>query len=72
MANTTQVIGENLEFLVQTALTHGELSPGVATAIEKCRQNSRLTTVERRYLKILEGAIADGCIAPIKSPTKTV
>lgn len=67
MFNANQFNGKSLEVLVRTALTHGELSPGIAVAIERYREKSRLTAIEQRQLEILDNAIADGCIVPIDS-----
>ncbi|MBX2862747.1 MAG: hypothetical protein KTR27_04265 [Leptolyngbyaceae cyanobacterium MAG.088] len=66
MFNTSQFVGKNLEVLVRTALTNGELTPGAALAIEHYRQKSNLTRVEQRQLQILDHAIADGCIVAIQ------
>ncbi|MEO1592334.1 MAG: hypothetical protein AAFU71_13745 [Cyanobacteria bacterium J06632_22] len=55
----------NLEFLVRTAITNGELSPGVAAEISRYRASSQLSADATRYLAILDDAIADGCIQPI-------
>ncbi len=65
MFNATQCTGKDLEVLVRTALTHRELSPGVAAAIERYRSKPCLTAIEERQLAILDSAIADGCIVPI-------
>lgn len=66
MFNANQFTGKNLEGLVRAALTHRELSPGVAAAIERYRSKPRLTNSEERQLAILDSAIADGCIVPIQ------
>lgn len=66
MFNVTQFAGQNLDFLVRTALTHRELSPGVAAAIERHRSKDSLTASEERQLAILDSAIADGCIIPVQ------
>ncbi|MBT9310772.1 hypothetical protein [Leptothoe kymatousa] len=65
MFNTNQFTGKNLEGLVRIALTHRELSPGVAAAIKTYRVKPQLTNAEERQLAILDSAIADGCIVPI-------
>ena len=65
MSRTTQFTSNNLETLVRIALTHRELSPGVAAAIQRYRSTSTLTAVEKRQLEILDSAIADGCIVPV-------
>ncbi|MEO0540473.1 MAG: hypothetical protein AAFZ80_06370 [Cyanobacteria bacterium P01_A01_bin.105] len=57
----------NLEFLVRTALTNGELSPGVAAEITRYRVSSHLSADAVRYLAILDDAIADGCVQPVGS-----
>lgn len=69
MFNTSQFVGQDLEVLVRIALMHREISPGVATAVERYRIKSSLTTAEQRQLEILDNAIADGCIVavPIQS-----
>lgn len=72
MFDITQFAGKDLEGLVRTALTHGELSPGVAMAVEYYRAKPRLTAVEQRQLTILDGAIADGCIVPIQIQAPTI
>lgn len=66
MFNSSQFAGKNLEVLVRTALSHGELSPGVAVAIDSYRAKSNLSRVEKRQLEILGQAIADGCIVPVR------
>lgn len=66
MFDTAQFSGKDLEVLVRTALTHRELSPGVAMAVAYYRAKSRLTAVEQQQLAILDSAIADGCIVPIQ------
>ena len=71
MFNTSQFAGKDLESLVRIALVHGELSPGVAVAIQSYRAKSGLTLVERRQLEILDSAIADGCVTPIQTSTHT-
>ncbi|MGB3300881.1 MAG: hypothetical protein WBA76_21655 [Phormidesmis sp.] len=58
---------DSLEFLVRTAMTNGELSPGVAAQIDRYRQGT-LSCEDRRMLAILENAIADGCVIPIEMP----
>ncbi|MEM8612203.1 MAG: hypothetical protein AAGF93_09315 [Cyanobacteria bacterium P01_H01_bin.105] len=67
MFNTSQFVGKDLEVLVRTALTHGELAPGVALAVGRYRAKSRLTAVEQRQLQILDNAIADGCIIAVRA-----
>lgn len=59
---------DSLEFLVRTAMTNGELSPGVAAQIDRHRQG-KLSCEDRRMLAILEDAIADGCVVSIDIPT---
>ena len=68
MLSASHFSGKTLEFLVRTALTHRELSPGIAAAVEGYRKNTQLTATEKRLLEILDSAILDGCIVPIKSP----
>ncbi len=65
MFNTSQLVGKDLEVLVRTALMNGELTPGVAQAVEQYRKKNSLTTVEKRQLQILDSAIADGCIVTV-------
>ncbi|MBE9066829.1 hypothetical protein IQ260_09205 [Leptolyngbya cf. ectocarpi LEGE 11479] len=72
MFDTAQFASKDLEILVRTALTHGELSPGVAMAVEDYRAKSGLTAVEQRQLTILDSAIADGCIVPIQIQATTI
>jgi hypothetical protein len=66
MFQPSNLAAHNLEFLVRTALSHGELAPGVAANINRYRAKPYLTAEERRYLAILEDAIADGCIRPLE------
>ncbi len=64
---------KGLESLVRTAMTHRELSPGVAAQINRYRkQKSKLSCEEQRLLSILDDAISDGCIVPIDMPEITV
>lgn len=56
-----------LESLVRTAMTNGELAPGVAAQIGRYR-NGNLSCEDRRILAILDDAIADGCVVPIDTP----
>ena len=51
-----------LEFLVRTAITNGELSPGIAAEIARYRASAKLPAEAIRYLAILDDAISDGCI----------
>ena len=67
MFNANQCTGKDLDTLIRTALLHRELSPGVAAAIARYRAKARLTVDEQRQLEILDSALADGCIAPIRS-----
>ncbi len=53
-----------LESLVRTALTNGELAPGVAVQISRYR-NAKLSCEDRRILAILDDAIAEGCVTAI-------
>ncbi|EKV01444.1 hypothetical protein Lepto7375DRAFT_3615 [Leptolyngbya sp. PCC 7375] len=66
MFNTSQFVGKDLEVLVRTALTHGELAPGIALAVERYRSKSSLTVVEQRQLQILDSAISDGCVVAVQ------
>ncbi|MGD1856487.1 MAG: hypothetical protein ACFB2W_19790 [Leptolyngbyaceae cyanobacterium] len=66
MFNTTQLLGKDLEALVRTALLHRELSPGVANAINQYRAQSGLTTAQKRQLEILDRAIVEGCVLPVR------
>ena len=68
MFNTSQFTGNNLEVLVRTALIHGELSPGVAKAINYYRAKPSLTAVEQRQLEILDSAIADASVVSVQPP----
>ena len=56
-----------LEFLVRTAITNGELSPGIAAEISRYRASAALSAEATRYLAILDDASADGCIQPVGS-----
>ncbi|MEL6493206.1 MAG: hypothetical protein AAFQ95_24910 [Cyanobacteria bacterium J06621_3] len=58
---------KGLESLVRTAMTHGELAPGVAAQVNRYR-NNKLSCEEQRLLAILDDAISDGCITPIEIP----
>jgi len=60
-----------LESLVRTALTNGELAPGVAMQINRYR-NSGLSSKEQRLIAILDDAISDGCVVPIEVPAVTL
>ncbi|MGB5915030.1 MAG: hypothetical protein WBG63_09195 [Phormidesmis sp.] len=57
-----------LESLVRTAITNGELAPGVATQINHYR-NSELSSEGQRLIAILDDAISDGCVVPIEVST---
>ena len=57
-----------LESLVRSAMTHGELSPGVAAQIDRYR-SGKPSCEEKRMLAILDDAIADGCVVPIELST---
>ncbi|MEM7062359.1 MAG: hypothetical protein AAF572_04255 [Cyanobacteria bacterium P01_B01_bin.77] len=72
MFDTAQFASKDLEVLVRTALIHGELSPGGAMAVEYYRTKSNLTAIEQRQLRILDSAIADGCIVPIQIHATTI
>lgn len=61
---TSKSVADSLESLVRTAMTNGELAPGVAAQINKYRVG-RLSCEERRLLAILDDAIADGCVIPL-------
>lgn len=61
---TSKSATNSLESLVRTAMTNGELAPGVAAQISQYR-SSRLSCEERRLLAILDDAIADGCVVPL-------
>lgn len=54
-----------LEALVRTAMLNGELSPGVASQIERYR-TGKPSCEERRMLAILDDAISDGCVIPVE------
>ncbi len=54
-----------LESLVRTAITNGELAPGVEAQIH-CYRNGKLSAEEQRLLAILDDAISDGCVVPIQ------
>ena len=56
-----------LESLVRTAMTNGELAPGVAAQIGRYR-NGKLSCEERRILAILDDAIAGGCVVSVDVP----
>ena len=60
---------KGLESLVRTAMTNGELAPGVAAQVNRYRKASRLTCEEQRLLSILDDAISDGCIVPVEVPS---
>lgn len=64
---TSKSAARGLESLVRTAMTNGELAPGVAAQISQYRSN-RLSCEERRLLAILDDAIADGCVVPVDMP----
>lgn len=55
---------KGLESLVRTAMTNGELAPGVAAQVNRYRSH-KLSCEEQRLLAILDDAISDGCIKPI-------
>lgn len=61
---TSKSTANSLESLVRTAMTNGELAPGVAAQIGQYR-SGRLSCEERRLLAILDDAIADGCVVPL-------
>ncbi len=67
MFGTSQFVGKDLEVLVRTALTHRELAPGVALALDQYRYKTRLSATEKRQLEILDHAIADGCVAAVRT-----
>jgi hypothetical protein len=56
-----------LESLVRTAMLNGELAPGVAAQVNGYRVG-KLTCEEKRFLAILDDAIADGCVVPVELP----
>ena len=62
---------KGLESLVRTAMTNGELAPGVAAQISRYR-TAKLTCEEQRLLTILDDAISVGCICPIEIPAVPV
>lgn len=62
MFRPSTLASNSLEFLVRTALSNQELSPGVAAEVQRYRDNAQLTKEEQRYLAILDDALADGCI----------
>lgn len=66
MFSASQFVGKDLEVLVRTALSYGELAPGVALAIQRYRTKPSLTAAEKRQLQILDSAIADGCIVAVQ------
>jgi hypothetical protein len=68
MFSPSKLISSNLEFLVRTALSNGELSPGVFANVERYRRSAQLSAVEQRYLAILDDAINSGCIQLIEMP----
>ena len=68
MFNLTDIISANpnLEFLVRTALTFGELSPGVEAAIDRVFDESTLTDRDIRLMMILQDAIANGDVKRVR------
>ncbi|MEO1403690.1 MAG: hypothetical protein AAFV72_20930 [Cyanobacteria bacterium J06635_1] len=65
MFKPSNLTSNNLEFLVRTALSNGEISPGMTAEIARYRSTVHLSAEDQRYLAILEDAIADGCIRPV-------
>ena len=55
-------VNPSLECLVRTALTFGQLSPGVEAAIARVLDGSALTDRDTRLMAILQDAIANGSI----------
>lgn len=66
-ASTFQSRANTLESLVRTAITNGELAPGVAAQIDRYR-NEKLSCEDRRILAILDDAIAEGGVVSIDVP----
>ena len=66
MSNFKSSKSNGLESLVRTAMSNGELAPGVAAQISQYRAR-KLTCEEQRLIAILDDAIADGCIVPVGS-----
>ncbi|MCG8367392.1 MAG: hypothetical protein MJA27_29160 [Pseudanabaenales cyanobacterium] len=68
MFNLTDITSAHpsLEFLVRTALTFGELSPGVEAAIDRVLDGNVLTDREVRLMAILQDAIANGDVKPVR------
>ena len=58
---------QGLESLVRTAMSNGELAPGVAAQVNRYR-GYKLSCEEQRLLAILDDAIGDGIIKPIEIP----
>ena len=71
MFRPSKLTANNLEFLIRTALSNQELAPGVAAEIERYRTSIQLTADEKRYLAILDDALADGSIQPIRIANKS-
>ncbi|MEO0458876.1 MAG: hypothetical protein AAF152_20165 [Cyanobacteria bacterium P01_A01_bin.114] len=67
MFKPSNLNSNSLEFLVRTALSNGEITPGMAAEISRYRSAVRLSAEDRRYLAILEDAITDGCIRLVGS-----
>ncbi|MBE9060017.1 hypothetical protein [cf. Phormidesmis sp. LEGE 11477] len=67
--SSSSISEEALELLVRTAITHRELSPGVAAQIDRYR-SGQLTCRERRLLAILDDAIAGGHVVPVDLPVE--
>lgn len=68
MFNLTDITSAHpsLELLVRTALKFGELSPGVEAAIDRVLDGNVLTDREVRLMAILQDAIANGDVKPVR------
>lgn len=53
---------DSLECCVRTALESGELSPGLELQVKHWETHCALSERDRTLLKILHGAIEEGCI----------
>ena len=67
MFNLTDITSAttSLELLVRTALTFGELSPGVEAAIDRVLDGGSLTDREVRLMAILQDAIVNGDVKQV-------
>jgi hypothetical protein len=57
----------SLECCIRTALELGELSPGLELQIKHWETQCHLSEHDRTLLKILQGAIEEGCIRRISA-----